>query len=211
MVKEILGKKLGMSQIFRADGEIVPVTVLQAGPCVVVQRKSATKNGYEAAQLALIERAQRHPTKAMRGHFAKANVAPMRFIREVRLEPSAADTKEGDSVKVDLFQPKDRVNVVGVSKGRGFAGSVKRHHFGGGDRSHGSMSHRAPGSIGSSAFPSRVFKGMRAAGHMGAERVTVRNLEVMRIDPEENLLMVKGSVPGPNGGYLIIKKVTAAR
>lgn len=211
MANAILGKKLGMSRVFRDDGEAVPVTVLQAGPCVVVQRKTATKDGYEAAQLALIERAQRHPTKAMRGHFAKANVAPMRFIREVRLESGAAETKEGDSVKVDLFQPKDRVNVIGVSKGRGFAGMVKRHHFGGGPAAHGSMFHRAPGSIGSSAFPSRVFKGMRAAGHMGTDRVTVRNLEVMRIDPEENLLMVKGCVPGPNGGYLIIKKVRAAR
>lgn len=211
MVNGILGKKLGMSQVFREDGEAVPVTVLQAGPCVVVQRKSATKDGYEAAQLALIEgRAKRHATKPLQGHFAKANVAPQRFIREIRLQASADDTKQGDSVKVDLFQPKDRVNVIGVSKGRGFAGVVKRHHFRGGEGSHGSMFHRAPGSIGSSAYPSRVFKGMRAAGHMGTDRVTVRNLEVMRIDPEENLLMVKGAVPGPNGGYLVIEKVTAA-
>lgn len=211
MVNGILGKKLGMSQIFREDGEAVPVTVLQAGPCVVVQRKSATKDGYEAAQLALVEgRPKRHATKPLKGHFAKANVAPQRFIREIRLNAGADDTKQGDSVKVDLFQLKDRVNVIGISKGRGFAGMVKRHHFGGGSASHGSMFHRAPGSIGSSAFPSRVFRGMRAAGHMGTDRVTVKNLEVVRIDPEENLLMVKGAVPGPNGGYLVIEKVTAA-
>ena len=213
MLNGILGKKLGMSQIFREDGEMVPVTVLQAGPCVVVQRKSAAKEGYESAQLALVEgRPVRHATKATRGHFAKSGATPARFVREIRLEPSATgaeDTKPGDSVKVDLFQPKDRVHVTGVSKGRGFAGTVKRHHFGGGDRSHGSMHHRLPGSIGSSAFPSRVFKGMRAAGHMGAERVTVQNLEVIRIDAAENLMMVKGCVPGPNGGYLLIQKAAA--
>ena len=208
MVNGILGKKLGMSQIFREDGEIVPVTVLQAGPCVVVQRKSATNDGYEAAQIALIEgRAKRHATKPLKGHFAKSNVAPQKFIREIRLQPGAEDTKPGDSVLVGQFQPKDRINVTGVSKGRGFAGVVKRHHFRGGEKSHGSMFHRAPGSIGSSAFPSRVFKGMRAAGHMGADRVTVRNLEVLRINSDENLLMVKGAVPGPNGGYLVIQKV----
>ncbi len=211
MLNGILGKKLGMSQIFREDGEMVPVTVLQAGPCVVVQRKTAAKEGYESAQLAFVEaRAKRHPTKPMQGHFAKANVAPMRFIREIRLEAGSDETKQGDSVNVGLFQPKDRVNVIGVSKGRGFAGLVKRHHFGGGEGSHGSMFHRAPGSIGSSAFPSRVFKGMRAAGHMGDARVTTKNLEVIRVDAEENVLMVKGSVPGPTGGYLVIEKVKVA-
>jgi large subunit ribosomal protein L3 len=212
MVNGILGKKLGMSQLFREDGEMVPVTVLQAGPCVVVQRKSAARDGYEAAQLAFVEaRAKRRASKGIQGHFAKVKVAPMRFVREVRLQQGAEDTKQGDAVKVDLFQPKDRVNVIGVSKGRGFAGMVKRHHFRGGPESHGSMFHRAPGSIGSSAYPSRVLKGMRAAGHMGTDRVTVRNLEVVRVDPEENLLVVKGAVPGPNGGYLVIEKVTASR
>jgi large subunit ribosomal protein L3 len=212
MVNGILGKKLGMSQIFRADGEIVPVTVLQAGPCVVVQRKTASTDGYEAAQLALVEgHPKRHATKATQGHFAKAKVAPQRFVRELRLAAGSEDTKQGDSIKVDQFQAKDLVNVIGVSKGRGFAGNVKRHHFRGGEGSHGSMFHRAPGSIGSSAFPSRVFKGMRAAGHMGTDRVTVRNLEVIKVDAEENLMMVKGPVPGPAGGYLIIQKVKAAR
>lgn len=198
-----------MSQIFRADGEMVPVTLLQAGPCVVVQRKSAATDGYEAAQLALVEKPQRHATKPSRGHFAKANVAPMRFVKEIRLKASADDTKQGDSIKADLFKVKDRVNVIGVSKGRGFGGVVKRHHFRGGEKSHGSMFNRAPGSIGSSAFPSRVFKGMRAAGHMGMDRVTVQNLEVIRVDAEENILFVKGGVPGPNGGYLVIEKVAS--
>ncbi len=210
MVNGILGKKIGMSQIFRPDGEMIPVTILQAGPCVVVQRKSSAKDGYEAAQLALVEgRRKRKPTKPMQGHFAKSGVAPMRFVREVRMREGGEETKAGDSVKVDLFQLADRVNITGISKGRGFAGFVKRHHFRGGAGAHGSMFHRAPGSIGSSAFPSRVFRGMRAAGHMGTDRVTVRNLEVVRIDPEENLLMVKGCVPGPNDGYLIIEKAKA--
>jgi len=208
MVNGILGKKVGMTRFFRADGEVVPVTVLQAGPCIVVQRKTGSTDGYEAAQLALVEsRPRRRAPKAVQKHFAKAGVAPMRFVREFRLREGGEDTKQGDSVKVDLFRPNDLVNVIGVSKGRGFAGLVKRHHFRGGDATHGSMFHRAPGSIGASAYPSRVFKGMRAAGHMGAERVTVRNLEVVEVNAEENLLLVKGAVPGPNGGYLMIERV----
>ena len=211
MLNGILGKKIGMSQIFADDGAVIPVTVLEAGPCVVVQRKTAANDGYEAAQLAFMEpRPMRHATKPQQGHFDKVKVAPMRFIREVRLQKGAEDTKPGDSVRVDLFQPKDHVNVIGVSKGRGFAGLIKRHKFAGGEESHGSMFHRAPGSIGSSAYPSRVFQGMRAAGHMGTDRVTVKNLEVVRVDLEENLLVVKGAVPGYIGGYLIIEKVTAS-
>lgn len=207
MVNGILGKKVGMTRLFCADGESVPVTVLQAGPCIVVQRKTSTTDGYDAAQLALVEsRPRRRVPKPLQKHFAKAGVAPARFVREVGLRPGGDDTKQGDSVKVDLFRPKDHVDVIGTSKGRGFAGVVKRHHFRGGDKSHGSMFHRAPGSIGASAYPSRVLKGMRAAGHMGVDRVTVRNLEVMQVDPEENLLLVRGAVPGPNGGYLIIEK-----
>ena len=207
MVNGILGKKVGMTRLFCEDGESVPVTVLQAGPCIVVQRKTSTTDGYDAAQLALVEsRPWRRAPKPLQKHFAKAGVAPMRFVREVGLRPGGDDTKQGDSVKVDLFRPKDHVDVIGTSKGRGFAGVVKRHHFRGGDKSHGSMFHRAPGSIGASAYPSRVLKGMRAAGHMGVDRVTVRNLEVMQVDPEENLLLVRGAVPGPNGGYLIIEK-----
>jgi large subunit ribosomal protein L3 len=207
MVNGILGKKVGMTRFFRADGEAIPVTVLQAGPCIVVQRKTASTDGYEAAQVALVEsRPRRRAPKAIQKHFAKAGAAPMRFVREFRLGTGGEDTKQGDSVKVDLFRPKDLVNVIGVSKGRGFAGLVKRHHFRGGDATHGSMFHRAPGSIGASAYPSRVLRGMRAAGHMGVDRVTVRNLEVVEVNAEENLILVKGAVPGPNGGYLMIEK-----
>lgn len=211
MVNGILGKKLGMTRVFREDGEAVPVTVLQAGPCVVVQRKTNTKDGYEAAQLALVEfRPKRRTTKAAQGHFKKADTAPLRFVREIRLR-EGGETKPGDRVKADLFQPQDRVKVTGVSKGRGFAGLMKRHHFRGGGASHGSMFHRAPGSIGASAYPSRVLRGTRMAGHMGAARATVRNLEVVRVDAQENLLLVKGAVPGPTGGYLIIEKAGPAR
>lgn len=207
MVNGILGKKVGMTRYFRPDGQSIPVTVLEAGPCIVVQRKTGTSDGYEAAQLALIEsRPRRRAPKAIQKHFAKAGAAPMRFVREFRLKEGGEETKQGDSIKVDQFRPKDLVNVIGVSKGRGFAGLVKRHHFRGGDKTHGSMFHRAPGSIGASAYPSRVVKGMRAAGHMGVDRVTVRNLEVVEVNSEENLLLVKGAVPGPNGGYLMIEK-----
>ena len=207
MVNGIVGKKIGMTRYFHPDGQSIPVTVLQAGPCIVVQRKTATTDGYEAAQLTLVEsRPRRRATKAIQKHFAKAGAAPMRFVREFRLQAGDEDTKPGDSVKVDQFRPKDLVNVIGVSKGRGFAGLVKRHNFRGGDATHGSMFHRAPGSIGASAYPSRVIKGMRGAGHMGVDRVTVRNLEVVEVNAEENLLLVKGAVPGPNGGYLVVEK-----
>lgn len=207
MVSGILGKKLGMTQIFTADGAVVPVTVLQAGPCVVVQRKTSTADGYESAQLALVEsRRMRHAGKPTLGHFQRAGVAPARFLREVPVQQGAEETKAGDAVNVSIFQPKEKVNIIGTSKGRGFAGVIKRHHFAGGAASHGSMFHRAPGSIGASAWPSRVIKGNRAAGHMGVARVTVRNLEVMKVNAEENQLWVKGSIPGPNGGYLVIRK-----
>ena len=207
MVNGIVGKKIGMTRYFHPDGQSIPVTVLQAGPCIVVQRKTATTDGYEAAQLTLVEsRPRRRAPKAIQKHFAKAGAAPMRFVREFRLQAGDEDTKPGDSVQVDQFRPKDLVNVIGVSKGRGFAGLVKRHNFRGGDATHGSMFHRAPGSIGASAYPSRVIKGMRGAGHMGVDRVTVRNLEVVEVNAEENLLLVKGAVPGPNGGYLVVEK-----
>jgi large subunit ribosomal protein L3 len=173
----------------------------------VVQRKSKDKDGYEAAQLGLMQdRRLRGATKPRAGHFKKSGVPPVRFVREVPLTEGDADTKPGDAISVSLFKPKDKVHVIGLSKGRGFAGLIKRHHFRGGAASHGSMFHRAPGSIGASAFPSRVIKGNRAAGRMGNARVTVRNLEVVRINEEENLLWVKGSIPGPNGGYLVIHR-----
>ena len=210
-VAGILGKKVGMTQLFDSKGDVRPATVLQAGPCVITQHKTATKDGYDSAQIGLVEFVKEsRVTKPMRGHFAKHNLPPMKFLREVPLdieEKTETDgaMKVGDRVLVDIFEGEKFVDIVGISKGRGFAGVVKRHHFGGGPKSHGSM-FQIPGSIGSSAFPSRVFKGMRMSGHMGAELVTVRNSRVLGMDKEENLLVIEGSVPGPNGGYLIITK-----
>jgi len=203
----ILGKKIGMSQVFRPDGQAVPVTLLKAGPCMVVQRKTPTTDGYDAMQLGLVEfiKPQRI-NKPSAGHLAKAGVEGAKFLREFPLGAGSDDVKAGDKVLVDQFKPKDMVDVIGISKGRGFAGLVKRHHFRGGEGSHGSMFHRAPGSIGSSSFPSRVFPGMRMAGHMGHAQVTVRNLEVIDVDTEDNVLVVKGAVPGPNGGYVVVRR-----
>jgi|ERR1051325_3013724 large subunit ribosomal protein L3 len=210
MVNGILGKKLGMTEIFGEDGAMTPITLLQAGPCVVLQRKTKATDGYEAAQLGLMaDKRVRRATKPQAGHLKKSGVAPVRFAREVSVSEGDGDTKAGDAVNVTLFKPKDKVTVIGLSKGRGFAGLVKRHHFRGGAATHGSMFHRAPGSIGASAWPSRVIKGNRAAGRMGNSRVTVRNLQVVKVDEAENLLWVKGSIPGPNGGYLIINRVIA--
>ena len=203
----ILGKKIGMTQVFREDGQVVPVTLLKAGPCVVVQRKAPVNDGYDAVQLGLLEFAKpRRITKPLAGHTKKAGVEGVKFLRELRLRPGDDDLKTGDRVLVDQFKPSDKVDVIGISKGRGFAGLVKRHHFRGGDKSHGSMHHRAPGSIGASSYPSRVFPGLRMAGHMGTDRVTVRNLEVIDVDLEENVLVVKGAVPGPNGGYVVVRR-----
>ncbi len=209
-VAGILGKKVGMTQLFDDRGEVHPATVLQAGPCVITQHKGQAKDGYESAQIGLIEFVKESRlTKPMKGHLAKHNLPPVKFIREVPLEDDG--TSNGDGIKaggrvlVDIFDGEKFVDVVGVSKGRGFAGVVRRHHFRGGPKSHGSM-FQITGSIGSSAFPSRVFKGMRMSGHMGTDRVTVRNLRVLGVDKEDNLLVVEGSVPGPNGGYLVITK-----
>src|ERR1700723_2709477 len=214
-VAGILGKKVGMAQLFDSKGDVRPVTVLQAGPCVITQNKSATRDGYEAAQIGLVEFVKESRlTKPARGHLAKNNLPPVKFMREVPLETDgAADSevtvKVGDRVLVEIFEGEKFVDIVGVSKGKGFQGVVKRHHFAGGPKSHGSM-FQITGSIGSSAFPSRVFKGMRMSGHMGVDRVTVRNLRVLGVDKEDNLLVVEGSVPGPNGGYLIITKAKKA-
>ena len=206
MIKGLLGKKVGMTQLLQDDGTVVPVTVIQAGPCVVVQKKTQQKDGYDAVQLGFVEFIKpKSVNKPMTGHFKKANVAPARFTREVAVVGDEG-ANPGDKVMVDIFRQNELVHVVGTSKGRGFAGFVKRHHFRGGRATHGSMFHRAPGSIGSSAYPSRVLKGMRMAGHMGNARVTTRNLRVARIDQENNLLFVHGAVPGPPGGYLIVEK-----
>jgi large subunit ribosomal protein L3 len=207
MVNGIIGKKLGMTQIFAPDGTVTPVTVIKAGPCVVVQCKTASTDGYEAVQIGLVdEKAPRNVNKPMKGHFAKAGVPPTRILREFRLEGSSATVNIGDKVLVDQFSENDLVDIVGTSKGRGFAGFVKRHGFGGGRATHGSMFHRAPGSIGASAYPSRVIKGTRMAGHMGVERKTIKNLKIMRVNTDENLLLVKGAVPGPTGAYVLIRK-----
>ncbi len=202
----IIGRKVGMTQVYATDGRAIPVTVIQAGPCVVVQRKTTQKDGYEAVQLGLVEdRKVKKVTKAMAGHYAKAGLPPCRVLRELHVEDKD-EVKVGDKISVDQFAPGDTISVVGTSKGKGFQGVVKRHHFRGGAATHGSMFHRAPGSIGASAFPSRVIPGMRAAGHMGSDRVTQRNLEVVRVDADNNILVVKGSVPGGGGGYLVIRK-----
>ena len=203
----ILGKKIGMTQVFRPNGEVVPVTLVKAGPCVVVQRKTPTNDGYDAVQLGLLEfvKATRI-NKPETGHLKKASADGVKFLKELRLLPGDDDLKPGDKVLVDQFKSRDIVDVTGISKGRGFASIIKRHHFRGGPKSHGSMFHRAPGSIGASSFPSRVFPGMRMAGHMGVQDVTVRNLEVIDIDMEDNILMVKGAVPGPNGGYVVVRR-----
>ena len=206
MISGLLGKKVGMTQLFEDDGTVVPVTVIQAGPCVVVQKKTKQKDGYDAVQLGFVEFVKaKRVNKPMTGHFKKTNVAPARFVREVRVQGEET-ANPGDKVLVDIFAQDELVHVIGTSKGRGFAGLVKRHHFRGGRATHGSMFHRAAGSIGSSAYPSRVLKGMRMAGHMGNARVTVQNLRVARVDQENNLLFVHGAVPGPTGGYVVVEK-----
>ena len=203
----ILGKKIGMTQLFRADGVVVPVTLLKAGPCFVVQRKTPATDGYDAVQLALNEFVKaKRINRPETGHLKKAGVEGAKFLREFRLTGGEGDMKAGDKVLVSDFHPNEKVDVIGTSKGRGFAGVVKRHHFRGGEGSHGSMHHRAPGSIGASSFPSRVVPGMRMGGHMGDEQVTVRNLEIIEVDTEDNVLVVKGAVPGPNGGYVTIRR-----
>jgi large subunit ribosomal protein L3 len=210
-VDGIIGIKLGMTQIFAEDGNLVGVTVLQAGPCVVVQRRTKEKDGYDAAQLGLVEFVKpQRINKALTGHFKKANVAPVKILREVRLPESKDETKVGDRVLVENFKAGELVDVSGVSKGRGFAGGVKRWHYAGGDATHGSMFHRAPGGIGGSSFPSRVWKNQHFPGHMGNERVTAKNLKVIKVDTDENLLLVRGSVPGPSGTYIFIHKAKKA-
>jgi large subunit ribosomal protein L3 len=211
-VNGIIGIKLGMTQVFADDGAMVPCTVMQAGPCVVVQRRSKQTDGYDAVQLGLVEFVKpQRITKAMTGHFKKADLAPMRMLREIRLDESVDDSKVGDRVLVDRFAPGEMVDVTGVSKGKGFQGGVKRWHYRGGDATHGSMFHRAPGGIGASSFPSRVWPGQHFPGHMGHERKTIKNLRVVKIDAEENLLLVRGAVPGPTGSYLLIRKSKRAK
>ncbi|MBP1635682.1 MAG: rplC [Acidobacteria bacterium] len=212
MVTGIIGKKVGMTQLFGPDGAVQPVTVIQAGPCVVVQAKGVESDGYQAVQLGLVEERPAKVGKPLAGHYKKAGVPPTRVRREVRVAAGAEAPKAGEQVLVgSVFNAGDRVDVIGTSRGHGFQGVVKRHHFAGGRATHGSMFHRAPGSIGASSYPSRVIKGMRGAGHMGHERVTTRNLRVEKIDGENNLLLLRGAVPGADGGYLVIRKAVAAK
>src|SRR5947208_12487888 len=226
MVSGILGKKVGMTQLFDDRGEVRPITVLQAGPCVITQRKNAARDGYDAVQIGLVEFVKgKRVTKAMQGHFGKHNLPPVKFMKEVAVttpveagekqakgENPAAESngqvKVGDKVLVDIFQDEKFVDVTGTSKGRGFAGVVRRHHFGGGPKSHGHM-FQVQGSIGASSFPSRTFPGQRMSGHMGVDQCTVRNLRIRGIDLEDNLLMVEGAVPGPRDGFVLISKAKA--
>ncbi|HEY2093204.1 MAG TPA: 50S ribosomal protein L3 [Thermoanaerobaculia bacterium] len=202
-IEGIIGKKVGMTQVFAEDGALIPVTVIQAGPCLVVQKKTADKDGYDAVQIGLVEKfSNRRITSAQRGHFEKAGLQPLRTLAEV---PYSGDANVGDKVQVDIFKAGDSIDVIGQSKGKGFQGVVKRHNFAGGRASHGSMFHRAPGSIGASAFPSRVMKGMRMGGRMGGDQVTVKNLRVAKIDSENNLLYVRGAVPGGRNGVVYIR------
>jgi large subunit ribosomal protein L3 len=211
MVTGLIGKKVGMTQLFGADGVVLPVTVIKAGPCVVAQVKTVETDGYEAVQLGLVEGRPTKENKPSTGHFKKAGVPPTRVRRELKLKPGGDPLKAGDQVNVGIFADGDRVDVVGTSRGKGFQGVVKRHHFAGGRATHGSMFHRAPGSIGASSFPSRVVKGMRMGGHMGADRVTVRNLKVVRVDADNNLLLVEGAVPGGPNSVVVIRKAVAAK
>ena len=207
-VHGIIGRKVGMTQVFEADGTAVPVTVVQAGPCLVVQRKSADKDGYESIQIGLVDaRPDRNANGPAKARFEKAGVAPMRTLAEVGFD-AGDEWKPGDKVLCDSFQEKEHVDVIGVSKGKGFAGVVRRHHFKGGGASHGSMFHRAPGSIGASAFPSRVIKGNRSSGRLGGRQSTTKNLIVVRVDVEKNLLYLSGAVPGARRSLVKIMRST---
>lgn len=208
MVRGILGKKVGMTQIFDESGRVVPVTVVEAGPCVVVQVKDMERDGYEAVQLGLVEATpRRNASQPVAGHFAAAGVPPTRQLAEFPVD-AAADAKPGDAVLADIFEIDETVKVIGRSKGRGFQGVIRRHNFGGGKASHGSGWHRAPGSSGQSAYPSRVFPGVRKPGQMGNKRVTVKNVRIVKIDADRNLLFLKGGVPGARNSYIQIVKAS---
>lgn len=203
MRKGILGKKVGMTQIFDAEGKLLPVTVIEAGPCVVVQKKTVEKDGYEALQMGFAPKKEAKTTKPLKGHFENAKVKPLSFVKEFRLE----DTEQyqvGQEVKVDVFAEGEQVDVVGISKGKGFVGSIKRHGFHRGPMKHGSKYHRGSGSLGAKG-PARVFKGRKLPGRTGGDRVTIQNLSVVRVDPERNLILIKGSIPGPKKGLVVIK------
>jgi large subunit ribosomal protein L3 len=204
MLKGLLGLKLGMTRVFTEDGLWIPVTLLQAGPCTVVQRKTRDTDGYEAVQVGFGDKKEKRCTKPLLNHFKKAGVDPKRVLREFQVEDESP-LKPGDEIRTDIFKKGDRIDVSGLSKGRGFAGVVKRHGFAGGPSSHGSNFHRRPGSAGASATPSKIVKGKKLPGRMGHGSVTVQNLEIVDVDPEKNLLVVRGAIPGANGGVIVVK------
>jgi len=206
-MRGIIGVKLGMTRTFDEAGNTVPVTVIEAGPCYVTQVKKAEKDGYEAVQLGFGQRKEKHVNKPMLGHLAKADLPPFLLLKEIRDFESEQELKPGDTIKADIFEPGDVVRVTGISKGKGFAGVIKRHNFRGGPKTHGQSDRwRAPGSLGQSSYPSRVFKGVRMAGRMGGVKRTVGGLRIVHVDAEKNLILIKGAVPGANKGMVIIRK-----
>jgi large subunit ribosomal protein L3 len=211
MVTGIIGRKVGMTQIFDADGTVHPATVIKAGPCVVVQAKDVQKHGYEAVQLGFVEETPAKANKPTAGHFKKANVPATRVRREVKVVAGGETPQVGAQVLASIFALGERVDIIGTGRGKGFQGVVRRHHFAGGAATHGSMFHRAPGSIGASSFPSRVVKGMRAGGRMGGGRVTIHNLKVLRVDADNHLLIVEGGIPGAPTDYVVIRKAVTAK
>ena len=209
MQKAIIGKKIGMTQIFNAEGKVVPVTVVEAGPCSVVQKKTTQTDGYEAVQLGFGEVKEKHTTKPLKGHFAKSGVELRKVLKEFRLD-DIESINVGDEIKADVFAEGEKVDVTGISKGKGYAGTVKRWGTHRGPMTHGSGYHRGPGSMGACSSPSRVFKGKKLAGHLGCEKVTVQNLDVVKVDIDRNLILVKGAIPGPKGGIVTIKNTVKA-
>jgi large subunit ribosomal protein L3 len=209
MPKGILGKKIGMTQIFTDKGLAIPVTVIEAGPCIVIQKKTPEKDGYSAIQIGFGEKRERLFTKPLAGHFTKAGIRPLRFLREMLVEDPEV-FQVGQEIKADIFAQGEKVDVVGTSKGKGFAGAIKRHGFHRGPMAHGSKYHRSPGSLGAKG-PARVYKGRKLPGHMGTDRVTVQNLEVIKVDVDRNLIAVRGAIPGPKGGLILVKPATKSR
>ena len=210
MQKAILAKKLGMTQIFDEAGKVIPVTVIEAGPNAVIQKKTVENDGYEAVQVGFVDLKDKKTNKPTKGHFAKAGVTPKKFIKEFRLD-DVSTLNVGDEIKADIFEAGEKVDVAGISKGKGYAGTIKRWGQHRGPMTHGSGYHRGPGSMGMCSDPGRVFKGKRLPGHMGVERVTIQNLAVVRVDADKNIVLIKGAVPGPKGGLLIIKNTVKGR
>lgn len=210
MEKAIIGKKIGMTQVFNADGKVVPVTVVEAGPCTVIQKKTVEKDGYEAVQVGFAPLKDKHTTKPLKGHFAKAGAEAKKYLREFRLSDTSA-LNLNDEIRADIFAEADKVDVIGISKGKGYAGVIKRHNASRLKETHGTGPiHRHPGSMGACSTPSRVLKGKKLPGHMGVDRVTVLNLEIVKVDAERNLLLIKGAIPGAKGGIVTVRNAVKA-